>query len=222
MSAQRRVQPLGGAAAGQGGVGLELAGLPDQDLLVVPADPDADVGERREAVGLLDEEVLADRLDGVHDLGEAVVVVGRLDEHLVVAPGRRRRAGHAGIVDQHRELHRGEQAAAADPSARARDARRVARDEARVGRLLAGVVAAGGQIDVDEAAVGEPARRRGRNPRVSGRGDGPAPGGGGSRRRSGPSSRRRASSRMPGWAPASSARRRRSCRRCEPRGGGAR
>ncbi len=168
------------------GVGLELAGVPDEDLLVVPRHADADVGQGREAVGLLDEQVLADGLDGVDDLREAVVVVRRLDEHLVVAALWRRRSGYAGVVDEHRELHGGEERPGR-AGGQGRDAGGVARHQRRVGRQLRRV-----------RRWRRPGRRRRSHrrrtaprcrtsPRGSDPAVGPAPGAGGSTRRSGPS-----------------------------------
>ena len=151
--AHRSVEALGLAAdLRDRGICLQLAVLPDQDLLVIPSQADADVGQGREAVGILREQVLTHRLHAVHDLGEPVVVVGRLDERGVIVPGGGRRAGHVRVVEEDGELDRREER----PFGRickTRDPRRVAGEEAEVTGRLRRVVAPRRQVDVDEAAV---------------------------------------------------------------------
>ena len=70
------------------GIFGELADVPDEDLLVVPAEPDAGLVGRMEAVALFEQQALAHRLERMHDLRKSVVVVGRFDKQLVViTPG---------------------------------------------------------------------------------------------------------------------------------------
>ena len=72
---------------GVDGIGQHLTVLPDENLLVVPSETDADVLLDVNAVGLLGEQVRADRLHGVHDLREAIVVIGRFDLERVEVAG---------------------------------------------------------------------------------------------------------------------------------------
>src|SRR5260370_21912098 len=105
----RRVKPLRLAADFRDSrVRLKLPVLPDQNLLVVPAETDADIGERCESVRRLRQQILTDRLCSVHDLGESVIVVRRLDEGGLKIARSRRRPGNRGIVVQHRKLDRRE------------------------------------------------------------------------------------------------------------------
>src|SRR5262245_39159552 len=102
----RGVQPLRHAGnLRNGGVLLELAILPDKNLLVVPPEANADVGQRREAVEILRQQVLTDRLRGMHDLGKAIVIVRGLDENCVVVAGGDGRPGNDGVIKENGKLH---------------------------------------------------------------------------------------------------------------------
>ena len=64
-----RIQPLGHASdLRDRGVRFQLAVLPDQHLLVVPPQPDADLRHRREAVGIFGKQVLTHGLCAMDDL----------------------------------------------------------------------------------------------------------------------------------------------------------
>ena len=85
--AERRVDAL---RPGRG-IRQHLPVLPDEDLLVVPSEADADVLLHVDAVRLLGEDVGAHRLHRVHDLREAIVVVGCFDLQGVEVAVRLRR-----------------------------------------------------------------------------------------------------------------------------------
>ena len=110
--AHRGIEPLRHARDfGDRRIFLHLAVLPDEDLLVVPAEANSEVLERREAVGSSASRFWLTGCVAVHDLGEAVVVVRGLDEHRVEIAGSRGRAGNGRIVEQDRKLHGGEELA---------------------------------------------------------------------------------------------------------------
>ena len=90
----------------------QLAQIPDENLFVVPAKPNAGVLDRLAVFGRFREQIAADRLRGVDDFGEAVVVFGGLDEQLIEVAGRWRWIGIAGVrLEQDREQNRREERA---------------------------------------------------------------------------------------------------------------
>ena len=70
------------------GVGQHLPVLPDEDLLVIPAQANAHVLLHVQSVGLFGENVGADGLGGMHDLGKAIIVIRSFDlQRVEVAEG---------------------------------------------------------------------------------------------------------------------------------------
>ena len=139
-------------------IGHHLTVLPRQDLLIVPADPDADIVHRRCTIRFLGQQILAHGLRPVNDLRETVVVVSRFDEDAIVVAQRRRWSGNDGIIEQHRELHGGEELPGNSRIER-RNSCRVTRHEGELRGGLRSERAAGRQIDMQVAAVDEEVSR---------------------------------------------------------------
>src|SRR5258708_29822258 len=153
--AYRRVKPLRLAADFRDSrVRLKLPVLPDQNLLVVPAETDADIGERCESVRQLRQQILTDRLRSVHDLGESVIVIRRLDEGGLKIARSRRRPGNRGIVVQHRKLDRREKLTLGARFQRW-NTRGVSLQKIEIGASLCRVIALLCKPDIEEAAFVE-------------------------------------------------------------------
>ena len=81
-NAQRRIESFVERARDRT-VGRELSQIPNQNLLVIPAQANASIFDRLALLGRFHEQVAALRLMRMHDFGKPVVVFRGLDQQLI-------------------------------------------------------------------------------------------------------------------------------------------